>query len=377
MHIVHYNLTTTTKEGGVETFVWDLAAEQARRGARVTIASGRGPVVREIPGVTVRMAAYVDRGRFAVGPLRRAYALRKLAERLTMLPRGLTLLRGADLVHIHKPYDLPLAPLLALRNVPLVYHGHGEGFFPGDRPLARYASALLSCSTYNATTLRTRYGRGATIVFNGVDTERFRPQPADPALRAELLRGGRALLLIPGRLMPWKGHLHLLEALARLADPGVRLLVLGDGDARSELEAQARALGVADQVAFTGTIPHREMPRYLGAADLVIGASFASETFGMVLAEAMACERPVLASTWPGYDDVVIDGVTAERFTAADPEALAAALRRLLADPAQARARYGAAGRRHVLERFTWPQVERRVQAVYDEVLARRERQPR
>lgn len=371
MHIVHYNLTTTTKEGGVETFVWDLAAEQARRGARVRIVSGRGPVVREIPGVEVRMAPFIDRGRFSIGPLRRAYALRKLAERLTLLPRGLALVRGADLVHIHKPYDLPLAALLSLRGVPVVYHGHGEGFFPGDRPLARYAAALLSCSTYNASTLRRHYGREATIVFNGVDTERFRPLAPDAALRAELLRGGRVLLLIPGRLMPWKGHRHVLEALARLADPGVRLLVLGDGDARAELERHAESLFVADRVSFTGTVPHGQMPRYLAAADLVIGASFASETFGMVLAEAMACERLVLASTWPGYDDVVIEGVTGGRFAAADPEALAAGLDRLLSAPEQTRRRWGAAGRRHVLERFTWPQVALRVQAVYEAVLAR------
>jgi hypothetical protein len=69
LHIVHYNLTTTTKEGGVETFVWELAGEQARQGHRVTIVSGAGPLRRDIPGVEVRTAAYVDRERFAFGPV--------------------------------------------------------------------------------------------------------------------------------------------------------------------------------------------------------------------------------------------------------------------------------------------------------------------
>ena len=126
MHIVHYNLTTTTKEGGVETFVWDLAGEQARRGERVTIVGGAGPVRRSLPGVSVRTAPFIARERFAFGPLRRAYAWRKLAERLSLLPAALPLLRGAELVHIHKPYDLVLAPLLRGRGIPLVYHGHGR-----------------------------------------------------------------------------------------------------------------------------------------------------------------------------------------------------------------------------------------------------------
>ncbi len=365
MHIVHYNLTTTTKEGGVETFVWDLAREQARAGHRVTIVSGRGRVLRDAPGVEVRMASYVDRDRFAFGPLRRAWTLRKLAERLTMLPRGLLLVGRPDLVHIHKPYDLPLAALLKPRGIPVFYHGHGEGFFPGDRPLARLAAALLSCSTYNAETLRARYGIDASVVFNGVDTDHFQPQDPDPALRVELSRGARHVVLMPGRFMPWKGHADVLDAFAALADLPARLVFVGGGETRERLEDQAMAVGVADRVLFTGTVPHREMPRYLAAADLVVGASLASETFGMALAEAMACGRAVLASSWRGYDDVVVQGETGERFPAGDPRALAAALRRLLTDDA-ARARLGAGGRRHVQALFRWETVATRVQAVYD-----------
>ena len=373
MHIVHYNLTTTTKEGGVETFVWDLAGEQARAGHRVTIVSGRGTVQRNLPGVEVRTAGYVDRDVFAIGPFRRAWALRKLAERLSMLPRGLFLVGRPDLVHIHKPYDLPLALLLRPRGVPVFYHGHGEGFFPGDRTLARSAAALLSCSTYNAETLRARYGQEATIVYNGVDTGHFRPSDPEPSLRAALTGDARYVLLMPGRFMPWKGHADVIEAVSQVRDLPLRLVLVGQGETRQALEARATALGVGDRVHFTGTVPHREMPRYFAAADVVIGASVASETFGMVLAEAMACERAVLASTWRGYDDVVVQGATGERFAAGDPESLAAALRRLLAEP-ETRRVYGAAGRRRVDDLFRWPRVAARVQGVYDRVLGSRSR---
>jgi D-inositol-3-phosphate glycosyltransferase len=369
LHIVHYNLTTTTKEGGVETFVWDLAREQARAGHRVTIVSGRGDVLRDIPGVEVRMAGYIDRDRFSIGPFRRAWALRKLAERLTMLPRGLFLIGRPDLVHIHKPYDLPLAPLLKVRGVPVFYHGHGEGFFPGDRTLARQAAALLSCSTFNADTLRHHYGLEATIVFNGVDVDHFRPSPAEPELRRALADEARHVVLMPGRFMPWKGHAYVIDAFAALRDLSARLVLVGDGETRERLEDQATALGLGDVVLFTGTVPHRDMPRYFAAADLVIGASLASETFGMVLAEAMACERPVLASSWRGYDDVVIHGQTGERFQAGNPESLAAVLRRLLNDEG-ARAAFGVAGRQRVSELFRWDKVAARVQGVYDGALS-------
>jgi glycosyltransferase involved in cell wall biosynthesis len=373
LHIVHYNLTTTTKEGGVETFVWDLAGEQARAGHRVTIVSGRGPVQRSLPGVEVKTAGYLDRDVFAFGPFRRAWALRKLAERLSMLPRGLFLVGRPDLVHIHKPYDLPLAPLLRLRGVPVFYHGHGEGFFPGDRALARSAAALLSCSTYNAETLRARYGQEATIVYNGVDTGHFRPADPEPSLRAALAGDARYVLLMPGRFMPWKGHADVLDAVSQARDLPLRLVLVGEGETRQALEARATALGIRERVLFTGTVPHRDMPRYFAAADMVLGASVASETFGMVLAEAMACERAVLASTWRGYDDVVIQGATGERFDAGDPASLAAALRRLMAEPATRNA-YGAAGRRRVDDLFRWPRVADRVQGVYDRVLGSRSR---
>jgi glycosyltransferase involved in cell wall biosynthesis len=373
LHIVHYNLTTTTKEGGVETFVWDLAREQSRAGHRVTIVSGRGAVRRDVGEVEVRTTGYVDRDRFAFGPLRRAWALRKLGERLTMLPRGLFLIGSPDLVHIHKPYDLPLAPLLRPRGIPVFYHGHGEGFFPGDRTLARFAAALLSCSTYNAETLRKRYGREPAIVFNGVDTDHFRPAAPDPDLRARLAGGARFVLLMPGRFMPWKGHSDVIAALAGLRDLSARLVLVGDGETRKPLEMQAAALGVADRVLFAGTVPHREMPRYIAAADLVLGASLASETFGMVLAEGMACERAVVASSWRGYDDVVIEGKTGERFAAGDPASLAGTLRRILADD-EARRTYGVAGRRRVEGLFRWDHVAERVQAAYSGVLGPRAR---
>lgn len=377
LNILQYNLTTTTKQGGVETFVWELSRELAARGHALTIVGGaavrrqsaQAEILRPIPGVKVHQAPFIDRTRFQrLPPLRKAYAIVKLLERLSMLPAALpAALRRYDIVHIHKPYDLPLLGLARNLGAHTVYHGHGGDFFPGDRLLMGCADTLLSCSAFNAGQLSERYGRQAQVVFNGYDTAHFAPLPPDPALRATLARPDEPLLVYAGRLMPWKGVQHLIGALALLHNQKARLLVLMAGDQpqqRAELQQRAQELGVAQRVSFLGPVPHRELPRYYALADLIVGASFASETFGMALVEAMGCGRPVVASRFGGFIEVVEEGVTGLLAPPRDEAALAQAVDLLLADPVR-RAAFGAAGRKRALGHFSWQAVADRVEQAY------------
>ena len=372
LRIVHYNLTTTSKEGGVETFVWELGREQARRGHEVTIIGGAGSVMRVVEGVRVRRYPFVDRMTWrSWRPLRRHFELTKLLERLSMLPAALPALLSArpHIVHLHKPYDFLVAPLAKLWGAKVVYHGHGEDFYPFDRLLARPVDGMLSCSGYNAQTVAAHYGRDPEVVFNGFDPHHFAPQPPDPELRARLLLPDEHAILMVGRLQPWKGVQYAIEALP-LIDPALRprLLIGAEGTYRRELEQLVERLNLHNHVTFLGTIPHRELPRYFALADVVVGASFASETFGMVLCEALGCARPVIASDWAGFREVVIDGVTGLVVPAQDPPALARAIECMLHDPAMART-LAEAGREHVTRLFTWPAVADRVEAVYRRVL--------
>lgn len=372
VRIVHYNLTTTSKEGGVETFVWELSQEQARRGHEVTIIGGAGPVMRAVQGVRVRRYPFVDRMTLrSFAPLRRHFELTKLLERLSMLPAAIPALLTArpDIVHLHKPYDFLVAPLAHLWGAKVVYHGHGEDFYPFDRLFVRPIDGMLSCSGYNAMTVAARYGRQPEVVFNGFDPRTFAPQPPDPELRAQLLAPDERAILMIGRLQPWKGVQYAIEALP-LIDPALRprLLIGAEGTYRADLERLVERLGVGDRVTFLGTIAHREVPGYFALADVVVGASFASETFGMVLCEALGCARPVIASDWAGFREVVIDDVTGLIVPAQDPPALARAIERILREPATAR-RLAEAGREHVTRLFTWPAVTDRVEAVYRHVL--------
>ena len=372
MRIVHYNLTTTSIEGGVETFVWELSREQARRGHSVTIIGGVGRVSRTVEGVKVLRFPFVDRKTWrSVAPLRRQFALTKLLERLSMLPPALPALLHArpEIIHLHKPYDFIVAPLAHRMGAKVVYHGHGEDFYLFDRVFMGSIDGILSCSGYNAETLAKRYGRCPEVVYNGFDPHHFSPQPVDPVLRSTLLAPDERAILMVGRLQPWKGVQYGIQALP-LIDPQLhpRLLIGAEGVYRPELERLVAQLGLQDRVTFLGTVPHRELPRYFALADVVVGASFASETFGMVLCEAQGCGRPVIASDWAGFREVVIHQQTGLIVPAQDPAALAGAVERVLRDPSSAQ-RMADAGREHVLRLFTWEAVADRVERVYHEVM--------
>lgn len=372
MNIVQYNLTTTTKEGGVETFVWELSRHLAQRGHHVTIIGGAGPISRSVPGVRVLRFPFVDRMAWrAIKPLRRHFELTKLLERLSMLPAALpnTLALRPDIVHLHKPYDFVAGPLLHAVGAKVIYHGHGEDFYPFDQALAHTADAMLSCSGYNARTIAARYRTQPEVVFNGFDAELFQPQPVDPAFRARYLQPDERAIVFIGRLQPWKGVQYAIEAVRMLTPQhSLRLLIGGDGTYRTALERQVRGMGLTEHVTFLGNVQHHDVPKLYALADMVIGTSFASETFGMALCEALGCARPVIASDWDGFREVVVDGTSGLVVPAQHPPALAAAIERLLTDPALAQ-RLAQQGRQHVHTLFTWQAVTDRVEAAYGRLL--------
>ena len=370
LKVALYNVTTTVVTGGVETFVWELGQELTRRGLTVHLIAGRSPHPDRYPGLTVLRRPFIDRAVFRKVPLlRRAYAITKLLERLSFAWTTLPLLlrERYDILHIQKPYDLPVALLVrALVGTRVVFGCHGEDFFPGDRLLGRRADVAVSCSAFNADTIDRHYGIRPRVVFNGYDAELFVPRGPDPALRQKLASAGEPIILYAGRLIPWKGVQYAISALAEV--PGAILVIAGEGHYRPTLEEQARVAGLAGRVRFLGAVPHEELPRLLAVSDVLVATSFASETFGIALVEAQACGVPVVASRFGGFPEVVQDGVTGLLVPPQDPAALAGALRAVLADP-ERRRQMGQAGQCWVREQFHWEQVAERVLEAYREVL--------
>jgi glycosyltransferase involved in cell wall biosynthesis len=181
---------------------------------------------------------------------------------------------------------------------------------------------------------------------------------------------------VVGRLAAWKGVEDAVAALARLVAAGlpVELRVVGaampaDRDLPARVEAQARALGVADRVRLLGE--RADVPELMPGFALLLHPTRAPEPFGRVVVEAMAASVPVVAAAHGGPREIVVPGETGLLVPPGDPDALAAAAEELLRDPERA-ARLGRAGRVRALERFDIAANARAVMAAWDEVLAGR-----
>jgi glycosyltransferase involved in cell wall biosynthesis len=205
--------------------------------------------------------------------------------------------------------------------------------------------------------------RKLAVVRNGIDvppTARSR----NPALRAELVRGRPDyVVLTPARLHEQKGHAYLLAAAAQV--PEATFVLAGEGPLRAELERLAGELNIADRCVFLGY--RSDVSDLLAAADLLALPSL-FEGLPVSVLEAMAAERPVVATAIGGTDEAVTHELTGLLVPPRDPAALAAAIRRLRADPPLAR-RLAAAGRERVEREFSSRVTAHDVMRIYDEVM--------
>jgi glycosyltransferase involved in cell wall biosynthesis len=206
--------------------------------------------------------------------------------------------------------------------------------------------------------------RTLVVVRNAI-----RVPPAAPmrnaAVRASLVEGRPDfVVLTPARLHPQKGHTYLLRAAAQV--PDATFVLAGDGPLRAELEAEARDLGVAGRCIFLGQ--RADVPALLAAADLFVLPSL-FEGLPVSVLEAMAAERPVVATAIGGTDEAITSEESGLLVPPRDPAALASAIRRLQADPPFARS-LAAAARARVEREFSSEATARNVMRVYDDVLA-------
>lgn len=201
-----------------------------------------------------------------------------------------------------------------------------------------------------------------TVLRNGVDLTAFRMPKDRAGLRAKFGLTGPALLSV-GHLIERKGHHHVIAALRHL--PGIQLLIAGEGPERGALMALAARLGVTDRVRLLGSLPHHALAELYGAADALVLAS-TREGWANVMLESLACGTPVVAGpAWGSREaisapeaGIVLDEVT--------PEAIAAAVTRLLAERPPRMAT-----RAHA-ERFSWDETTRGQLDLFAGVLANR-----
>jgi len=205
--------------------------------------------------------------------------------------------------------------------------------------------------------------RIATIDL-GTDPDQFRPDNDRGALRASLGWQGLCVALTVARLVPHKGQDVALRAMAAVVreHPTLRYLVIGDGPNEAALRRLASDLGVADRVAFAGPMSDQDVAEAYATSDVYIGLSRqdgkAIEGFGISFVEASASGLPIIAGDSGGVRSAVRDGETGVVVKPNDADAVASALRQLLANPDRRKA-LGRAGRRAVETHYNWDRVAR------------------
>ncbi|MFC7673413.1 glycosyltransferase [Mycolicibacterium sp. GCM10028919] len=294
-----------------------------------------------------------------------------------------------DVAHAHFWMSgLATMPAAAAHGVPAVQTFHALGIVkrlhqgaddtsPDDRirletAIARDVDWVAATCSDEVDELE-RMGRSrsrVSVVPCGVNTDEF--TPGGPAAT----RGGAPHRIVSvGRLVPRKGFETMICAMRMI--PHAELVIIGGPD-KSRLDSDAEAVrlqrlathfGVADRVHLYGSVGREEMPMLLRSADVVAATPW-YEPFGIVPLEAMACGVPVVASAVGGMLDTVLDDATGRLVEPKNPRALADAINPILWDERRCE-RLGRAGRRRVLEHYSWDRVAAAMAGVYRHVTTR------
>jgi len=300
-----------------------------------------------------------------------------------LLVRNLLSQEQFDVIHMHEPL-MPTVCLSTLINAQAcpkstavatfhAYRRTSPGYLPVTGILNRWLERLdgrIAVSEAARATVLPYFPGDYRIIPNGVDVARFGADGLEP-MRA--FKDGRLNLLFVGRLDRRKGFPYLLEAFHVIRDsvPPTRLVVAG---AYSRDDAEEYRHTVQDEhmdVHFVGRVSDEDLACYYRTADVVCFPSTGSESFGIVLLEAMAAGRPIVASDIPGYREVVRHEVEGLLVPPKNPLALAASLIRLLRDE-PLRRRLGEAGKTRA-GRYSWERVGRETLDFYYEMRGRRQ----
>jgi glycogen synthase len=292
----------------------------------------------------------------------------------------------ADLVHCHTWYAAMAGFMArALYDVPLVATVHSlEPLRPWkeeqlgrsyalttwvERVALEAADRVVAVSTQSRGEILDHFDippERVVVIHNGIDPTTWKPSPAAATRRRYGIEGD--YILFVGRVSRQKGMVHLLEAM-RHVDPGVGLVCCATAADTPELEREIAAkVRQTPRCLWINEFLREEEYVELYSHCAVFACPSVYEPFGIINLEAMACERPVVASAVGGIPEVVVPGTTGLLVPPADPGTLAEALNRILRDPALAR-QLGRAGRRRVEDHFSWASIAARTRRMYDELL--------
>lgn len=380
------------RDGWPARFIADSAISLAEAGARVTVGVLRG----WFPPWLERYASPEHRGEIDFSSFPEIRRLR--LKRFPVLPRGLarkltnialdqtvrSLLNEEiaadrpDVIHVHTEYLAPASVAFARRNqIPVVVtlHGqntnsqylgaptqairfrialqHADRLVVVGKPLSEFAAGLAGRRDHIA------------VVWNGVTPPREQRSPPTPDT-------DRIELIAVANLHEEKGIDLLLEALGRLLAAGIRhwrLTIIGEGPLKSHLEGKAAQIGLADHVAFVGTMSNAEVFAYLANSDIFALPSY-REAFGVAYLEAMSTGLLTIGVEGQGPSEFISDGKTGSLVKPRDVASLEQTLRAFLTDDRRTWRTLALAGAQYVRENCTWSVHAQNLLTVFTETIA-------
>ncbi len=357
MKIAFYNLTSTVKIGGIEIFSLELAKRLAEKGHEITFICGDSPVQIDYPkNMKIFRYPFRERNKFPYLGSR----LRKFMERVSFsfhsLPSILKDKEKYDFFCIFKPYDFPVSLLVKKFNKcnKLIFFSGGTEFFPGYKYMAKKMDYLFACSKFNASQIESYCGIKPLILPNGVDTQKFSPLDPDLNLKKKIGLKDEKVIITVCRLVGWKGVQYAIKAIANLINNGfinIKYLIIGEGEYRRELQILSKNLDIDKNIMFLGRVDNLSLPSFYSISHVAVFPSIAHETFGISIAEAMACTVPVVCTNVGGIPEVV--GNVGFLVSPCDDKALSHKIKILLTDE-NLRQQMGSFSRKRIVENFSW-----------------------
>ena len=357
-----------TWPGGVSVHISQLAHQFTNIGHEVKILAPHSPS-RKPPSED----NFVPLGRSVPLPVGGSVVRLSLSIWLHRKIRNYLRRENFDVVHLHEPL-MPTLPLTVLQcskslNVGTFHAVYGRFRNYGwSHPILKHwfkrLDGMIAVSPVARQYVSRFFSGEYHIIPNGIDVDHFSTE-REPIPE---LDDGKLNILFVGRLEKRKGLRYLLEAYGKLKweFPDIRLVVVGPGNLDKDCYRILAERNLQD-VIFLGNVPYDELPRYYKSAHICCAPAVGRESFGIVLLEAMAAGRPVVASRIDGYSAVLGHGEQGLLVPPKESDPLAEALTVLIRNP-DLRARMGERARRSV-EQYRWEKVSGRVMDYYLDLL--------
>lgn len=355
--------------GGVSLHIGQLARQFLSRGHEVRIiAPCSQPITGELKKFVIPLGTPIP------VPSGGSIARITLSIRLSAPVKRILAEEDFDVVHIHEPLT-PMLPVTFLRNADCLivgtfhaYHSKPRGYGIAKPILSHWVKRIhgrIAVSEAAKKFVGRHFPGEYTIIPNGIDTERFCPtkKPIDH------LNDGKFNILFVGRLEKRKGLGYLLKAynLLKREHPEIRLIIVGPGERLLKKYKQTIQENDIKDVVFAGYVPYDDLPRYYCSSHVFCAPATGEESFGIVLLEAMACGKPVVATNIEGYAGLITNGKEGILVPPKDEKSLRDALSTFLAD----RSLLTATGERGRItaEDYKWDRVASKILDYYNELL--------